>query len=155
MHRAKSGRNFAIGAGYLFIFLRPDGTRVVRFLPRAPIGFRAGQKNANPITNPIINPISNPMITAVNHTYIHMLTTRISHISYTILPFYHKRILFCTGLDVNFDFFLHPTTTGVSSMVAPPLSFTGIQWKIPHFNGQKVGLNNKRVIGLPENPPRF
>ena len=44
VHRAKSGRNFAIGAGYLFIFLRPDGARVVFFLPRAPIGFRAGQK---------------------------------------------------------------------------------------------------------------
>ena len=37
-------------------------------------------------------------------------------------------------------------------MVAPPLSLTGIPWKIPHFNGQKVGINNKRVIGLTEKP---
>ena len=57
VHRAISGRNFAIGAGYLFIFLRPDGARVVFFLPRAPIGFRARQqKNANPIINLIYKP---------------------------------------------------------------------------------------------------
>ena len=66
---------------------------------------------------------------------------------------YTNRILFCTGPDVKFEF-LHPTTTEVSSMVAPPLSFKGITW-IPHFNGQKVGISNKRVIGLPKNPPRF
>ena len=66
---------------------------------------------------------------------------------------YTNRILFCTGPDVKFEF-LHPTTTELSSMVAPPLSFKGIPW-IPHFNGQKVGISNKRVIGLPKNPPRF
>ena len=51
--RAKSGRNFAIGAGYFFVFFfRPDGVRVVRFLPRAPIGFPPVQKHPNPIIKP-------------------------------------------------------------------------------------------------------
>ena len=64
---------------------------------------------------------------------------------------YTNRILFCTGPDVNFDFFYFPP---------PPLGYLrwwrhrylpGIPWKIPHFNGQKFGINKKRVIGLPEN----
>ena len=39
--RAKSDRN---RAGFLIIFSAPNGARVVCFLSRAPIGFRAGQK---------------------------------------------------------------------------------------------------------------
>ena len=46
LHRAKSGRVI-----YLF-FCAPTGHGGL-FLPRALIGFRAGQKNANPIINPI------------------------------------------------------------------------------------------------------
>ena len=66
-----------------------------------------------------------------------------------------ERVRFCTGPEVNFDFFLHSTTTGASSMVAPPLSFAGIPWKIPHFNGQKVGINNKRGNRVTKNKTRF
>ena len=50
--RAKSGRNFAIGAGYLFIFFAPTGHGLFFFCPRAPIGFPAGQKHPNPIIKP-------------------------------------------------------------------------------------------------------
>ena len=42
-----------LNRGGLFIyFFRPDGARVIRFLPRAPIGFPAGQKHPNPIIKP-------------------------------------------------------------------------------------------------------
>ena len=50
--RAKSGQNFEIGRVILLYFFAPNGARVVCFLPRAPIGFRAGQKNENPIIKP-------------------------------------------------------------------------------------------------------
>ena len=40
-------------------------------------------------------------------------------------------------------------------MVAPPLSFTEIPWKIPHSMGKKLALITSGAIGLPENPPRF
>ena len=50
VHRAKLGRVI-----YLF-FLWGGGTGC-HFPAPCPIGFREGQKNANPITNPIINPM--------------------------------------------------------------------------------------------------
>ena len=38
-------------------------------------------------------------------------------------------------------------------MVAPPLSFAGIPWKIPHVNGQKLALITNGAIGLPKTKP--
>ena len=52
MHRVYRGRYFAIGAGYSFIFCRPNGARVVFVLPRAPIGFHAGQEKSKPDNQP-------------------------------------------------------------------------------------------------------
>ena len=42
VHRAKSGGIFQSG-GLFVLFFRLDGARVVCFLPRVPIGFRAWQ----------------------------------------------------------------------------------------------------------------
>ena len=99
---------------YLF-FCAPTGHGLSFSCPVPRSGFVRGKKNANPITNPIINPISNP-ITAINRTNIHV------EVEFLILYYCTlsiditcpKRILFCTGPGVHFDF-LRPTTTGVSS----------------------------------------
>ena len=87
-----------------------------------------------------------------------MLTTQFhipNHFTLNIGIMDTERVRFCTGPEVNIDFFLHSTTTWASSMVAPPLSFAGIPWKIPHFDGQKVGINNKRGNRVTENKTRF
>ena len=68
VHRAKSGRNFAIGEGYLFFFLRPDGARVVFFLPRAPIGFHAGQKKKM-LTRSLTRFLTR-LLSSITHIYI-------------------------------------------------------------------------------------
>ena len=65
---------------------------------------------------------------------------------------YSNRVLFCTDPDVNFDFFTS-TTTSVSSMVVPPLYFTGIPWKIPY--GKKVAISIKRGNRVTENATQF
>ena len=156
MHRAKSGRNFAIGAGYFFIFLRPDGARVVFFLPRAPIGFRAGQKNANPITNPIINPISNP-ITVVYRTYIHVDNSKFTF--YTILPF----ILTLCRVPTLIVFFSASTLTQISIFFTSHHHrgiFDGGATAILYGNSMENTLFQWEKVanglsGCTENPPRF
>ena len=40
-------------------------------------------------------------------------------------------------------------------MVAPPLFFAEIPWKILHFHGQKVGINNRRGNRVTKNKTRF
>ena len=96
MHRAKSGRNFAIGAGYLFIFLRPDGARVVFFLPRAPIGFRAGQKKM--LTRSLTRLLTRFLTRLLpSIAQIYMLKSNFS--SYTIVPL----VLTLRALNVFFS----------------------------------------------------
>ena len=65
---------------------------------------------------------------------------------------YTKRVLFCTDPDVNFDFFYIPPSLGY---LRPPLSLTGFPWKIPYFNGQKVGISNKRGNRVTESATGF
>ena len=57
----------------------------------------------------------------------------------TYMPRQEAMWIYCNGHELDFEFLWYPKTTGVSSMVASPLSqtnYTGIPSKIYHFNRQ-------------------
>ena len=66
-----------------------------------------------------------------------------------------RSLFICCHLHCQIVTYQFPTTTKVSSMVAPPFSFTIISIKNIPFQWQKVTINDKRVIGMPRQPARL
>ena len=161
MHRAKSGRNFAIGAGYFFFFFcAPTGHRLSFSCPVPRSGFVRGKINANPITNPIINPIINPIsnpITVVYRTYIHVDNSKFTF--YTILPF----ILTLCRVPTLIVFFSASTLTQISIFFTSHHHrgiFDGGATAILYGNSMENTLFQWEKVanglsGCTENPPRF
>ena len=127
MHRPKPRQNLVIRAGFVFLFfLHRVGNGLSIFSPRPGPGSSGSKKNRNPGTDPIITWLLTDYYPIVTHFH-------------QIFIFVENFFFSCTSHVLYFEFLWYPKTTGVSSIVAPPLSqtnYTRIPSKIHHFNRQ-------------------
>ena len=101
------------------------------------------------------------VLTGVLTRVLTWVLTQLQPDCYSFLPgiyFVENLVLSCTSHKVDFEFLWYPKTTGVSSVVAHPLSqtnYTETPSKIYHFNKQKLGSSSKTGYpGCTDNPTR-